>query len=403
MNNLEWVRKEAAHWVADGIITPEQQELIERRYPVSREGNPLLLFFAILGSLLIGVGIVLIFATNWWRIPIAFKIVLAFLPLLAAQLLCLYIFLRKYQSIPFREGGAIFLCLAIFAATALIGQVFHTASSLEAYVLTCILFSLPGVYLFHSKAAMAIYAAGAVFAGWSWPVWVPIVLACLALPFFWMELADTSHRGVRNYLLFLLSALVAGAVAQSMRYGVNGVEVAMACGLALLLIDALLRRFGGDYFFSAAKLFAILCITATLLITSIDFSYRDSMSRVGVFVTVGITAVYAAVRYTGKWELFSSDLFAAAALVLVLALPAGGVAANLLVMALGVYYIVQGSRTLALLKLNYGMALIILLIAIRFFDSQLDMLARGIVAILLGGALLGINVHISRKRRGESE
>ena len=72
-------------------------------------------------------------------------------------------------------------------------------------------------------------------------------------------------------------------------------------------------------------------------------------------------------------------------------------------LALGIFYIVQGSRALALNKLNFGMGLVVLLIGIRFFDSNLDLLGRGIVFILLGGALLGINVHISRKRRGRSE
>ena len=403
MNNMEWMKKESAQWVADGIITPEQRTLIELRYPAERAGSPLLLLFAILGSLLVGTGIVLVFATNWWRLSVEVKIALAVLPLAVAQLIGLFVFMRKRQSAPFREGGAVFLSLAFFAAVALMGQAFHTPSDLSSYVLLCVLFTLPGVYFFRGRAAAAIYVAGAVFAVWSWPMWVAIVLAGLVLPFFWLELRATSHRGAINYLLFLLCALLSGTVIQVMRHEGTALEIALVCGLVMLLLDVLLRKFGSDYFFNAAKLLAILCVTGTLLIASLDFSYREAMSTTGLLFAAGVAAAYAAVRYLGRWRLMASDLFAGAAVLLILAQQALGAAASLLVLALGIFYIVQGSRALALNKLNFGMGLVVLLIGIRFFDSNLDLLGRGIVFILLGGALLGINVHISRKRRGRSE
>ncbi|NLT58275.1 MAG: DUF2157 domain-containing protein [Clostridiales bacterium] len=401
LNTLDWLHRESAQWVADGLITSEQRALIEARYPAKRAGSPLLLLFAILGALLIGAGILLVFATNWWRLPVGVKVLLAFLPLVSAQLLCLYIWVYKNQSVPFREGGALFLSLAFFAAVALIEQIFHQSSSLDAYVLRCILFTLPGLYLFRAKAAMAIYVAGAIFVGWSQPEWVPVALTAAVLPFFWLELRASSAKGVVNYLLLLLSTLLSGTLLQSMQDWADPAEVALTCGLALLLLDALLRRFGRIYLFSAAKRLAILCITATLLLTSLDVFYVGSAYSAGTLCAVGVAAAYAALRYLGRWPLFSSDLFALSAVVLVLS-RSTGVVASLLVTALGIYYVVLGSRTLALSKLNYGMGLIISLIAIRFFDSRIDLLIRGVVFILLGVALLGVNLYISHERRRRS-
>jgi len=400
LNHTEWVRAESDRWVEDGIVTPEQRELIQMRYPVSKASSPLILFFAIIGSLLIGAGIILIFATNWWRLPVIMKIILAFLPLLAAQSVCLYTFRKKTHSIAFREGGSVFLGLSFFAALALIGQVFHTPNDLESYLLVCILFTLPGVYLFRAKAAMAIYIAGAIFVGWSWPVWVSLILMALILPFFYMELARTHHEGTLNYLLLLLSFMISNTIALAMYYEAEMLEIALTCGLAMLLLDALFRRIGSIYFFTAAKLLSILCITVTLLIASFDFYYWEHISAMGFVFIATIGAAYIALRYTAFSGLASTDLVAASAIILMLSAQVAGVAASLLVMVLGAFYIVRGSRTLTLYNLNFGMALVISIIAIRFFDSSLDLLGRGIVFILLGAAFLGINVYISHRRKG---
>lgn len=431
MNNIEWLSKESAGWVEDGIITPEQQQQIQLRYPAGKASSPLMLFFAIIGSLLIGGGVILIFATNWWKLPVALKLVISLLPLLAAQGVCLYVYLKKPASPSFREGGTILLTLAFFAAVALIGQAFHTPSDLQSYILVCILFALPGIYLFRAKAAMAIYIAGVLFTGWSWPQWTPLILALLPLPFFYWEITASSQdvpcqtapwqqsnrrgspekssskgvsKGLQNYLLFLLSLLTARTMIQITDSAMNleALEIALTCGLMLLLLDALFRKVSKEYFFTAAKLLAFLVITAASLIAAFDFSYESGGGRAFVLAAI-ITAVYAGLKYKKFAGPSSADFLFGAAVVLILFAQKAGAAANIIMAALGVLFIARGSKTLKLSQLNYGMALIVSLIAIRFFDSAVSLLARGIVFILLGTAFLGINLYISRKKRGPAK
>ncbi|MEL7624046.1 MAG: DUF2157 domain-containing protein [Clostridiales bacterium] len=409
MNNIEWLSRESAGWVEDGIITPEQQQQIQLRYPAGKASSPLLLFFAIIGSLLIGGGVILIFATNWWKLPVALKLVISLLPLLAAQGLCLYVYLKRPASPSFREGGTIFLTLAFFAAVALIGQVFHTPSDLQSYILVCILFALPGIYLFRAKAAMAVYIAGVLFTGWSWPQWTPLILALLPLPFFYWEIRasskGSSSKGLQNYLLFLLSLLIVRTVIQITDSTMNleALEIALVCSLMLLLLDVLFRKISSEYFFTAAKLLAFLIITAASLIAAFDFSYESAGGGRAFILAAIITAAYAALRYKRFTGPSSADLLFGAAVVLILFAQNAGAAANVIMAALGVLFIVRGSKTLKLSQLNYGMALIVSLIAIRFFDSAISLLARGIVFILLGTAFLGINLYISRKKRGPAK
>lgn len=401
---LEWLKEEMKRWVEEGIITSEQNSRIEALYPAGRAASPLLVLFAILGSLLIGAGIILIFATNWWSLPVEVRLTLAFLPLILGQGICLYTFRRRYHSASFREGGAVFLSLSFFATLALVGQVFHTSSDMGTYLLVCILFTLPGVYLFRARAAMTIYIFGAVFVSWSWPGWVSLVLLLIALPFFYMEAVKPMNHGGLNYLLFLLSILVTNTIWIAAARELAGIDVSamegvLICGLFMLLIDILFRRVGTAYFFTAAKFFSVLYITAAILISSFDISYSEYPDASGIIAVAVITAAYLALRLKRYPGILAGDLFLASAIVLLLTAEIAGITACILALGLGVYYIVQGSRMLALRKLNYGMVLVILLILIRFFDSSLGLFGRGIVFILLGAAFLGINLYISRKRK----
>lgn len=380
-------------------MTPEQCERIQRRYPASKTGNPLLLFFAVIGALLVGSGTILVFATNWWRLSPALKIILAFLPLLAAQGVCIYTFARKYRSASFREGSAVFLSLSFFAALALLGQVFHTPSELESYVLVCILFTLPGIYLFRGKAAMAIYVAGAIFVGWEWPAGVFFLLSALTLPFFYLELRRGSQKGMLNYLLFLFSLMISNLIILATSDDLSALEIALICGLALLVLDALFRRIGTVYFFTVTKQLSILYITVTALFAAYDFSYSEDISAMNLVLVAVFAIAYGLLRRSSFSGLASTDLIAAVAILLMLSAPIAGVTANSLVTAMGICYIVRGSRALTLRDLNFGILLIVSIILLRFFDSSLDLLGRGIVFIVLGSAFLGINLAISRKRR----
>ncbi len=402
MNHTEWLKQESARWVEEELISPQQQEALNRRYPPVGGTSPLLTLFSILGALLLGGGIVLVFATNWQLIPIPIKLLLAFLPLLAAQLFCLYVFWRQWESVSFREGAAVFLSLSFFAAVALVGQIFHTASSLDSYLLLCTVFLLPGVYFFRARAAMAIYTAGAVSIAWFWPPWVAVALTLAALPFFYLELRRPIRRGSAQYLLFLLSALSTSAIAHGLGPYAQWWEIALACALLLFLIDTLFLRLWRDYFFTSVKFLGFLCSTITLLIMSFDFAGRSEMSWPGFAAVVLLGILYAGMRFLGPRRLMTGDLFSASAPVLVLAAPVMGVAANLLMAGLAVFFIVDGSRSLVLPKVNFGMGLAVLLIAIRFFDSSLSLLGRGLAFILLGCACLALNRWISRKRKERS-
>lgn len=78
-----------------GVITESVAADIRRFYGrknQSSASNRSLILFGILGSLLVGLGLILIIAHNWDTLPRIVRVLIAFLPLLLTQGFCLYVF-----------------------------------------------------------------------------------------------------------------------------------------------------------------------------------------------------------------------------------------------------------------------------------------------------------------------
>src|SRR5687768_18538998 len=61
-----WLLSEIERWTADEIISPEQADRLRSRYAAPADGPPWgLIVFASAGALVIGLGVVLLFAYNW--------------------------------------------------------------------------------------------------------------------------------------------------------------------------------------------------------------------------------------------------------------------------------------------------------------------------------------------------
>lgn len=313
-----WLIGELEQWVSDGVITDAQRDEIAVRYPPVRGTSPLLVAFAVIGTLLIGAGIILVFATNWWALPMGVRLVLAFVPLLMAQGLCLYTAKKRYGSAAFREGSALSLSLAFCAALALVGQIFHLPGDLGSFVLVCILATLPGAYLFRGRAAISIYVVGAVFVAGYWPVWVFWGLTVLCLPFFYREITGTAQSRGANYLLLLLSVLAIGTVVTLEQFDLGWLEMVLLSGLALLVLDALFCKLGRAYFFTACKLLAVGCTTWALFFSLMDLRQMAQIGPLCICLTAALVAAYLLLRRGSFPMPTGGDLICAGAVAVML-------------------------------------------------------------------------------------
>ncbi len=84
--NFRWLREEIARWEADGLVTPEIGAALRRRYPAPADATSWgTIVFASAGAVVVGLGVILLFAYNWDEIPKFAKLAVVFGSLAAAH------------------------------------------------------------------------------------------------------------------------------------------------------------------------------------------------------------------------------------------------------------------------------------------------------------------------------
>lgn len=159
------ILKDISDLVKADIITQETADKIQDFYKTkgSSSVNRLFIIFGILGAILVGLGIILIIAHNWDEFSRVSKTCIAFLPLLAGQLLCGYTIIKKQNSVAWRESGSAFLFFAVGASIALVSQIYNIPGEMETFLLTWLLLCLPLVYLMNSSIASLLYIGGITY------------------------------------------------------------------------------------------------------------------------------------------------------------------------------------------------------------------------------------------------
>jgi len=93
----KWLLNEIDSWQQSALIDSDTAEKLRQRYTPKKNINLLIIMFSVIGSLLIGAGIILILAKNWQFLHISLRVTLAFLPLVVSQALAFYTVKFKYE------------------------------------------------------------------------------------------------------------------------------------------------------------------------------------------------------------------------------------------------------------------------------------------------------------------
>src|SRR5947207_420621 len=163
-SGIRWLLAELTELVAGGVLSSENAEALRQHYAATDSGEPRRIGFvlsAILGSLLVGGGIILLVAHNWDFLTRPVRCAIAFTPLVLSQALAILVLLRRNQSAPWRESGALPRVAAIGTAIALVGQTYQIQGDFARFILVWMLLALPIVYLFRTSVGLAIYFVGA--------------------------------------------------------------------------------------------------------------------------------------------------------------------------------------------------------------------------------------------------
>ncbi len=157
-----WVRLpvEVQRWQDQGIISPEQGRAIISGYTASggpvavhRTQGRLVTILAILGSVLVGLGVILFFASNWQEIPKSVKLAMILIAIPAAYGIGYWLrYSRGYE----RVGTAVVLlgCLLYGAGIHLVAQAYNVPVNDPILFLYWFLGVLPLAYLTRSQVIL---------------------------------------------------------------------------------------------------------------------------------------------------------------------------------------------------------------------------------------------------------
>ncbi len=422
------LHKDLQELIDAGIVSSDTAEKIHIYYQSKSQSssNRLFLVFAILGALLIGLGIILIVAHNWDGLSRNSKTALSFTPMIIGQIACGYAVWKKMDNQAWREGSATFLFFAVGASISLISQVYNIPGNINAFVISWMLLCLPLVYILKSSVVSLLYIVGitnyVVSSGFSkfsdWPDYYYWPLLLLILPHYYFLFKE---KTVGNFLnihhLFIPVSLMFALPS-------------LAQGEETFLLSAYMSLFGCLYLIGHSKYYkpqinyfnvftAIGSVgTVCLLLGCSFYDVWQEVSRIDnhlsdqlltmTFLTTALLTLaafflfYKNLKDKGIKEIKPiAPIFIIFLLILLLGFSTSFsvVLINLLIFAIGVMTIREGALKDHLGILNYGLLIITSLIAFRFFDGELSFVWRGIMFLIVGIGFFLTNNWILKKRK----
>ena len=419
--------KEIRELVDANILTKDQEQRILDFYSTNKSAssNRLFIVFGILGALLAGLGIILILAHNWDQFTRPLKTVIAFLPLLAAQVCCLFVVLKKHGDTAWSESSAVLLILAFGAAIALISQIYHIPGDFGYFLRIWIWVSIPLIYILRSSMAALLCVTGiTVYAlhqsidnGNPYLYWV--FLLCV-LPHYFYLIGKNIQRNFLNFLHWMIPASIAIALATvSDQY-----EEYMVIGFMSLFS---LYLFFGDYLQQKGTPirsmgYLIIGFTGTIVILLIlsynsFFTHTEQSSwstliwQPEILVSLIITLVTVIALTVNRKRSANPiiQLLKPVFLVFIplffLAMysPAGVFLINVLIVLIGIRIILLGYRADHLGYLNIGLLILVLLSLCRFFDTGISFIIRGILFLSAGTGFFLMNYRMLKNRKTNAE
>lgn len=411
--------KELSELVREEVISEDISNRITAYYSEKKVQSPnrIMAIFGVLGSVLIGLGIILMIAHNWDDLSKSIKTMFAFVPLLAGQAAVGYSILKK-KSIIWKEASGAFLFFAVGSSMALISQIYNIPGNFSNYLLTWVLLSIPLIYLLKSNALWVLnllfvsyYACEYGFGSLDIPFMYVVILFVL-LPFYVKRIKaeiDSNIVSLMNWLIPLSLITVLGAFI---------VKEWEFLPLLYLLLFSMLYLLGKLPFIANKQLrkngYLVLGSIGTivmLLLFSFKWIWKELIARINpssvelsiaiVFFVISVGVFFYSWKQIKKERfnllLYMSFLFPLLCLVGDFSINAAIVGVNVLVFLLGVINIKKGIDQHHFGISNYGLLILSSLIICRFFDTNIGFELKGLLFVLIGVGFFVLNYMMLKR------
>src|SRR5690606_2666543 len=413
--------------ITNNIISSETADRIRAFYALRQESTPnrLLVVFGILGALLVGMGIVLIIAHNWYDLGKFGRLVVAFIPLLVGQVACGYTLFKDKVNPVWKESSATLLFFSIGASISIVSQVYNIDGNMGEFLFWWMILSIPVIYIMRSSMVSLLYLVGVTcyacaIGYFSYPEHSPVAywpfLIAVIPHYAYLSKNPGNFFHFHSWFISLSLVICLGTLNSGQGELMTIVYTGMFCSLLLL---GQMKPFSNQRLIANAFLVtgSIGIISILLFLSFKDFWYGLKRSDImfgtesNEFTGAVFTTLLAAYLVYRKWKIDGwreinakawSFLLVILLFALGFSLPVVSViTVNILLFAFSITTILSGARTGSFSILNYGLLVLTALISCRFFDTDLSFILRGLLFVTVGAGFFLLNYYMI-KRRGQA-
>ncbi len=423
--------KELQELVTAGIIPQQTADLISNYYQQKKQSAPntFIIILGILGALLTGSGILLIVAHNWDNLSVPVKTFLSFLPLLIAQIACIYTLLKRKSDSVWIECSSLFLFFAIGACISLISQIYQVNGSLPGFLFVWVLLSLPLIYFLsaYTVALLCVtlitwYACDLGYGRYDEIPSMYAVILALIVPHYYLLYKKNTGSNFYTLLNWF------GAVSITITLGTfaKGKNFSEWIFLLYCFLFCIYYQIGRLPLFEFKKIFAnpflvlgTLGIIITLLSWSFGFIWNeykipqpDEILSNPLFylIAAGLVTVSVLIWKSNHFQFQKlvdpmGYSFAVLLLLLLFFHKAPSIAVfivNAWTIFIAIFFIRKGAAKNHLGIVNFGLIIMAALAVCRFFDDRIPFIWRGIFFLVTGTAFFAANYLLLRRRKQQA-
>lgn len=380
---------------------------------------------AILGSFFIATGLIFVFVTGWKNFPIPVKTFFAFVPILTGQFCAAFVYRKKINSVPWREGAAVLWCAGIVATVAMINSIYNIHFGYENCLIIDGLLFLPAIFFFGAAVPLAAYYYAVIHWGIVSLVknqsFVYFILTVLLFAAGLLYLYIHKNEKESPMFKFSLWVSTAGAVAltvlsvSAIEYRIPPMLPFFVCTAALIALDKNDRDYSvpfkigsylgiiGTCFMSSvplyskyiwreydnisSKYFLCLAILAAVLLLAVFAGRNNLKENTHRKISLSIICLWTAVEsVTPYLDLLDRDWMRTIILII----------SWIFATVISINLIAGGVRHGDFIEMNSGLVLILLYIGYLILNAELGMLYNGLVLIALGAILLAVNFKLAK-------
>lgn len=386
--------------------------------------NTATIIFSILGSLLVGAGLVLIFVTFWKDMPLLLKGLLSFVPLILGQASGVFVLSRKKDKAPWCEGGSVLWTAGIAATLTLVYNIFDLSIDWTNVLLLITLSVMPVILLLRSVAPTVVYYATGIAWGfinveknnslWAMAVTTLLVTVGCVFTTYLIKKEKKSHRSIASqwisvFAVAIFMTILGIGIDGDLPVGLVGLMAVAICLYIISFKDSdmampykLPGLFGTSlvmFIFASVYLDSVdakklniiyisVCVTAVLVValyTKLKGLDKASLAYIGIVAISFIISIITLYIMPDTPDRYKEDIF-----VTVLKIPA---------FAGFITMIISGAREKKLLPINLGFVGVSALAMVLVYQSGLSMLGNGLMLLVFGAVLLVINFKISMAKQ----